>query len=219
MKSEFYNCDNMEFMAKFPDGYFELAIVDPPYGIDAANTFGGDLRKSGNGAALKTAFEKKDWDVSIPSWQYFQELMRVSKNQIIWGANYMTHYLPPSMGWIVWDKDNGTTKFSDCELAFSSFNVALRKYKFTWNGMIQGCMADKEKRIHPTQKPVRLYEWLLANYAKEGDKILDTHVGSGSSRIACHNLKFDFFGCELDKDYFKKAEQRYQEHIRQETLF
>lgn len=219
IKSEFYNCDNMEFMAKFPDGYFELAIVDPPYGIDAANTFGGNSRKSGNGAASKTAFEKKNWDISIPSLRYFQELMRVSKNQIIWGANYMTHFLPPSMGWIVWDKDNGTTKFSDCELAFSSFNRALRKYKFTWNGMIQGNMADKEKRIHPTQKPVRLYEWLLANYAKEGDKILDTHVGSGSSRIACHNLKFDFFGCELDEDYFKQAEQRYQEHIRQETLF
>ena len=145
--------------------------------------------------------------------------MRVSKNQIIWGANYMTHYLPPSMGWIVWDKDNGTTKFSDCELAFSSFNQALRKYKFTWNGMLQGDMKNKEKRYHPTQKPVRLYEWLLANYAKEGDKILDTHLGSGSSRIACYNLKFDFTGCELDLEYFEAAEKRYQEHIKQQTLF
>jgi site-specific DNA-methyltransferase (adenine-specific) len=219
MKSEVFNCDNMELMAKYPDNHFELAIVDPPYGIDAGNTFSGEKRKSGNGSALKSAFEKKDWDVNIPSEDYFKELMRVSKNQIIWGANYMTHYLPPSMGWIVWDKDNGTTKFSDCELAFSSFNQALRKYKFTWNGMLQGDMKNKEKRYHPTQKPVRLYEWLLSNYAKEGDKILDTHGGSMSSVIACLNLGFEITCTELDKDYYEEAKERINEHQRQQGFF
>jgi len=215
MKSEFYNCDNMEFMAKFPDGHFELAIVDPPYGI---NMDGGNI--GGNNAAKAKDYQKKDWDKCAPDINYFLELKRVSKNQIIWGANHFIQNIPNANTpcWIVWDKNN-TGNFADCELAYGSFKTAVRKYKFTWNGMLQGNMADKEQRIHPTQKPVRLYEWILANYAKQGDKILDTHVGSGSSRIACHNLKFDFFGCELDEDYFKQAEQRYQEHIRQEVLF
>ena len=202
MSIELLHIDCMEYMATQPDNAFDLAIVDPPYGIDAANTFGGDERKSGKGAALKTAFKKKDWDKSIPKEDYFLELMRVSKNQIIWGANYMSHYLPPSMGWIVWDKDNGTTKFSDCELAFSSFDVALRKWKYTWNGMIQGDMKKKELRIHPTQKPVKLYDWILSNYAEKGQRILDTHLGSGSSAIAAHYYGVDFVGCELDKDYY-----------------
>ena len=164
-KTEILNIDCMEYMAGLEDNAFDLTIVDPPYGLDVANKFGGEERKSGKGAAMKTAFEKKDWDLRIPDKQYFVELMRISKNQIIWGANYMSHYLPPSMGWIVWDKNNGTTKFSDSELAFSSFNRALRIYKYTWNGMIQGDMKNKESRIHPTQKPIRLYDWLLQNYA------------------------------------------------------
>ena len=131
----------------------------------------------------------------------------------------MTEHLPPSMGWIVWDKDNGTTKFSDCELAFSSFDSALRKFKFTWNGMIQGDMKNKEARIHPTQKPVKLYEWLLTNYAKPGQRILDTHLGSGSSAIAAHNLGFDFVGMELDKDYYDAALKRFEQHKAQGSLF
>ena len=180
------NCDCMDLMADAPENHWQLSIIDPPYGIDAANTFGGNERKSGNGAALKTDFEKKDWDIEIPDADYFFQLMRVSKNQIIWGANYMSHFLPPSMGWIVWNKDNGTTKFSDAELAFTSFERALRVWKYTWNGMIQGDMKNKERRIHPTQKPVKLYDWLLSNYAEPGDKILDTHLGSGSSAIAAH---------------------------------
>jgi len=122
---EYYNEDCMEGMKRYKDKHFDLAIVDVPYGIDAANTFGGEQRRSGNGAAMKTAFEKKDWDAGIPDSAYFEELMRVSKNQIVWGANYMSHLLPPSMGWVVWDKDNGTTKFSDAELAFTSFNRAF----------------------------------------------------------------------------------------------
>jgi len=213
------NMDCMDYMRSLPDNAFELAIVDPPYGIDAANTFGRDERKSGNGAALKTAFEKKDWDIGIPDADYFFQLMRVSKNQIIWGANYMSHFLPPSMGWIVWNKDNGTTKFSDAELAFTSFERALRVWKYTWNGMIQGDMKNKERRIHPTQKPVKLYQWLLSNYAKPGDRILDTHLGSGSSAIAAHYAGHDFVGIELDEDYFNAASKRFNESTKQEALF
>lgn len=211
--------DCMEYMRTVPDKYFDLAIVDPPYGINAANTFGGEDRKSGNGAANKTAFEKKDWDLSVPDKAYFDELMRVSKNQIIWGANYMSNFLPPSMGWIVWDKDNGTTKFSDAELAFSSFDRALRIWKYTWNGMLQGDMKNKESRIHPTQKPRKLYDWLLSNYAKEGEKILDTHLGSGSSAIAAHYAGFEFVGCELDTDYFNASVERFKIETAQEALF
>jgi len=213
------NTDCMEYMKGLEDNAFELAIVDPPYGIDAGNAFGGEQRKSGNGAALKTAFTIKDWDLGIPDKNYFDQLMRVSKNQIVWGANYMSHHLPPSMGWVVWDKDNGTTKFSDAELAFTSFGRALRIYKYTWNGMIQGCMKNKEVRIHPTQKPVKLYEWLLANYAKKGDKILDTHLGSGSSAIAAHYSGFEFVGCELDSDYYKAAQARLDKETAQIDIF
>jgi site-specific DNA-methyltransferase (adenine-specific) len=218
-QAELHNIDCMTYMATLPDKAFDLAIVDPPYGIDAGEIFGGELRKSGNGAAMKTAFEKKSWDLEIPNANYFKELFRVSKNQIVWGANYMTEHLPPSMGWIVWDKDNGTTKFSDCELAYSSFDRALRKYKYMWNGMLQGDMKNKETRIHPTQKPVKLYEWLLTNYAEKGQKILDTHLGSGSIAIACNNLGFDLVGCELDQDYYKAACDRINQATAQVRLF
>lgn len=219
MSIELLNIDCMAFMATLPDKAFDLAIVDPPYGIDAAELFGGDIRKSGNGCAMKSAFEKKAWDSSMPDREYFEQLERVSKNRIIWGANYMTNCLPPSMGWIVWDKDNGTTKFSDCELAFTSFEKALRKFKYTWNGMIQGDMKNKEARVHPTQKPVKLYEWLLTNYAKPGQRILDTHLGSGSHAIACNNLGFELVGCELDKDYFDAACKRIEQATAQQRMF
>jgi site-specific DNA-methyltransferase (adenine-specific) len=201
-KATIHNCDCMELLKATPDKFYDLAIVDPPYGIDAANVLSGPRRKSGKGAAMKTAFYKKDWDVSVPDSDYFNELFRVSKNQIIWGGNYMTEYLFGSMGWIVWDKDNGTTNFSDCELAFSSFNKALRKVKITWNGMLQENMKNKEIKIHPTQKPIALYEWLLTNYAKPNDKILDTHGGSMSSVIAALNLGYEIVCSELDVDYY-----------------
>lgn len=200
VKSEFYNCDNMEFMAKFPDGYFELAIVDPPY--RDVNQPTKDMRSSGSMKSLE----------GRPTKEYFDELLRVSKNQIIWGAN--NFQLPQFKGFIVWEKGipfDFTMSMAEIASLSEGLSTISKIYKLRISGA--------EERIHPTQKPVRLYEWLLANYAKEGDKILDTHVGSASSRIACHNLKFDFFGCELDEDYFKQAEQRYQEHIRQENLF
>jgi site-specific DNA-methyltransferase (adenine-specific) len=214
-----YNIDCMEFMRSVPDLHFDLAIVDPPYGINAANVLSGPRRKSGKGAAMKSAFEAKDWDLAVPNADYFKELFRVSKNQIIWGANYMTENLPGSMGWVVWDKDNGTTNFSDCELAYTSFNSALRKFKYTWNGMIQGDMKNKEEKIHPTQKPVKLYEWLLLNYAKEGDAILDTHLGSGSIAVAANNLGYRLTGCELDKDYFEASTARIKAAQAQTSIF
>ncbi|WP_288435300.1 DNA methyltransferase [uncultured Chryseobacterium sp.] len=207
------NEDNMELMSRYPDGYFDLAIVDPPYGINAGNAFSGEKRKSGNGCANKSAFDKKDWDLELPDLNYYRDLFRVSKNQIIWGANYMTEFLPNSMGWIVWDKNNGTTKFSDCELAFSSFEIALRKFTYTWNGMLQGDMKNKEERIHPTQKPVALYKWLLDKYAKPGDKIIDTHLGSGSIAIACHDYGFELTACELDTDYYNASIERIKRHV------
>ena len=214
-----HNMDCMVAMAEMEDNAFDLAIVDPPYGIDAGNLFGGEQRKSGNGVALKSHFTKKSWDKCAPDGRYFDELFRVSKNQIVWGANYYPQFLTPSMGWIIWDKDNGTTKFSDAELAFSSFDRALRTCKFTWNGMLQGDMKNKEKRIHPTQKPVALYQWLLKNYAKQGDKILDTHFGSGSIALACHDMGFDLECYEIDEEYYNGAVKRLKKHQQQMRMF
>ena len=180
--------DCLEAMKEMPDNTYDLAIVDPPYGI-------GEDGKSNHSRGLLAKPKKynaKDWDKEPPSAEYFNELKRVSKNQIIWGANQFIDRVPyGSSCWVVWNKDNGATDFADCELAYSSFKTAVRMFTWRWNGMLQQDMKNKEVRIHPTQKPVRLYEWLLDNYAKEGDKILDTHLGSGSIAVACHNRKFD----------------------------
>lgn len=211
--SNAFNMDCMEAMKEFPDKYFELAIVDPPYGI------GEGLKNRGMGTcAMSGKYKIKNWDKEIPLKEYFDELFRVSKNQVIWGANYMTKYLPSSMGWIFWDKE-ASGDFSDGELAYTSFNKGLRKYKYAWMGMRQGDMKNKEKRIHPTQKPVALYKWLLSNYAKQGDKILDTHLGSGSSRIAAWDMGFDFWGYELDSEYFEAQEKRFNNFKMQGKLF
>jgi len=211
------NEDNMQLMARYPDNYFELAIVDPPYGIDINNQSQG----KGGGVAKKTEYAKKDWDKSAPDRAYFKELKRVSENTIIWGANHFIENIPTanSSCWLVWDKDNGGTDFADSELAYTSFKTAVRNYKCRWSGMLQYDMKNKEKRIHPTQKPIRLYEWLLMNYAKKGDKILDTHLGSGSIAIACHNLGFDLTACELDKEYFDESMKRIKNHVAQQRLF
>lgn len=210
------NEDNMELMARYPDKYFDLAIVDPPYGIDVTNQSQG----SGGGVAKKIEYKKTNWDKNPPNQDYFIELQRVSKHQIIWGANHFISKIPyDSSCWIVWDKDNGDTDFADCELAWTNFNTAVRKVKWRWSGMLQQDMKNKEIRIHPTQKPVKLYEWLLMNYAKEGDKILDTHLGSGSIAIACHNLGFELTACELDKDYYEAAIKRLEQHKAQQRLF
>ncbi len=203
------NEDNMELMARYEDNYFDLAIVDPPYGIG----YDGAKKSSGRHGGRK-AHKFKGWDSNIPTKEYFDELLRVSENQIIWGANYMVEYLKPSMGWIVWRKDRGKFSSSDAELAYTSFNRALREY--TKNPLV---LVREGGTIHPTQKPICLYEWLLQNYAKEGDKILDTHLGSGSIAIACHNLGFELTACELDKDYFDAAMKRLKQHQAQQRLF
>jgi|TARA_B110001450_G_C17492137_1_gene428776 site-specific DNA-methyltransferase (adenine-specific) len=207
---------NMELMSRYEDNHFDLAIVDPPYGIDVGNQSQG----KGGGVAKKIDYTVKDWDKSSPDLEYFKELKRVSKNQIIWGANHFINKIPfGSPCWIVWDKVNGGTDFADCELAYTSFKTAVRKISWRWSGMLQQDMKNKEIRIHPTQKPVKLYEWLLMNYAKEGDKILDTHLGSGSIAIACHNLKYDLTACELDKEYYEAAMKRIEKHKQQLTMF
>ena len=206
--------DCMEGMKQFPDKYFELAIVDPPYGIKMD---GGKIGGDNLGTAKN--YTKKNWDSSAPEQEYFNELKRVSKNQIIWGANHFINKIPfDSPCWIVWDKDN-TGNFADCELAYTSFPTAVRIFRYRWNGMLQENMKNKEHRIHPTQKPVELYQWLLTKYAKKGDKILDTHVGSASSLIACHEFGFDYVGFELDKEYFNKATERLKQVKDQMSLF
>ena len=210
------NEDNMKLMGRYEDNHFDLAIVDPPYGIDVTNQSQG----KGGGVAKKIEYKKTDWDKTAPDKKYFDTLIRVSKNQIIWGANHFISRIPyDSSCWIVWDKDNGETDFADCELAWASFKTSVRRFKWKWAGMLQQNMKNKESRIHPTQKPVALYKWLLKNYAKEGDKILDTHLGSGSIAIACHDLGFDLTACELDTDYYNAAIKRIEDHKKQLQLF
>lgn len=215
-------CDCMDFMAKYPDKYFELSIVDVPYGINMAarGNVGSErgFNKSGSKTYSIQRYSKKNWDLSAPDENYFDELFRVSKNQIIWGANHFISRIPfDSSCWIVWDKDN-SGNYADCELAWASFPTAVKKFKYRWNGMLQEEMDKKEVRMHPTQKPVKLYTFCLENYAKEGDKILDTHLGSGSSRIAAYKLGFDFYGCEIDREYFEAQEARFKKAIA-EPLF
>ena len=233
-KTHVFLQDCMEGMKQFPDKHFDLAIVDPPYGI------GEDGRKSAsrsgfvnqkNGSRIFVSADKypvKNWDSEKPNSDYFKELFRVSKNQIIWGANHFGN-LSPAACWIVWDKCNEGTDQADCELAWTSFNTAVRVFRFMWSGMMQGSLSNgrimegnkklNEKRIHPTQKPVQLYRWLLKNYANPGDKILDTHLGSGSSRIAAYDMGFDFTGYEIDPDYFAAQEKRFNQFKAQTRLF
>ena len=197
------NEDNMELMSRYEDNHFDLAIVDPPYGLKR-------LKKINKGDKIHTIKDKgKNYNNLKPNNNYFNELFRVSKNQIIWGANNFT--LPESEYFLIWDKKQGYPNFARCELAFVS-NGLKKPAKIFEHGIHQYLSKDK---IHPTQKPVKLYEWILMNYAKEGDKILDTHLGSGSIAIACHNLGYDLTACELDKEYFDKAIKRINNHTAQ----
>lgn len=197
---------NMELMSRYEDNYFELAIVDPPYGINIVTEF--KKTKESNSSMMKgmNGIIGGEWDNEIPSKEYFEELKRVSKNQIIWGGNYFLDYLNATRCFLSWDKMNGTNNMADFELAWTSFDKSCRR--FSMHHFSRGY----DKKIHPTQKPVKLYEWILMNYAKEGDKILDTHLGSGSIAIACHNLKYDLTACELDKDYYNAAIKRLKQH-------
>jgi site-specific DNA-methyltransferase (adenine-specific) len=208
------NC--MGLLKQTPDKYYSLAIIDPPYGI------GEDGAKNHSREKLATPGKYNPYssgDKEPPPKEYFDELIRISKNQIIWGANHFISRIPyDSPCWIVWDKDN-SGDFADCELAWTSFTSAVRKFRWRWNGMLQQNMKNKQERIHPNEKPIELYKWLLQNYAKEGDTILDTHFGSLSIGIACHDLKFDLTAIELDKDYYEQAKKRLEFHQRQLQLF
>lgn len=224
--NKLYNMDCMIAMKEIPDKYFDLAIVDPPY-------FDGPNKRKYYGRAVNKLNIKRhqyrtieDW--SVPNESYFKELLRISKNQIIWGCNYFNYYLGP--GRIIWDKVNGENTFSDCEIAYCSMHKKTKMFRYMWNGMMQGksiseghlMQGDKRKneiRIHPTQKPVNLYKWILMNYAKRGDKILDTHVGSASSLIACYEMGYDFLGFEKDKEMYLLANERLKEVMSQINMF
>lgn len=234
VRSEAYNRDCLEAMREMPDKAFDLAIVDPPYGLGEGTKHLSRQQpvrqRNGSDLPVLSLHTAKDWDTEQPPQVYFDELFRVSRKHIIFGENYLQFSQKhSSSGRIFWDKINGSNDFSDGEMAWTNLFTSIRQYRFLWNGMIQGTPVRptyqqgnkqlNEKRIHPTQKPVALYKWLLTNYAKPGQTILDTHLGSGSSRIAAYDLGFDFTGYELDKDYFEAQEQRFARHIAQPKLF
>lgn len=233
-KIEITNEDNMLLMARYPDNYFDLAIVDLEYNIGASKPSikpNNVVQKNGNKLNIKQPkYTKKDWDLKLSSAEYLNELFRISKNQIIFGGNYYGF----AGGYLIWNKLNGESDQFGCEMAWISFSKRTDIVNFMWSGMFQGvyCGVDinkaliqqgnkklNEKRIHPTQKPVKIYKWILDKYAKPNDKILDTHLGSGSIAIACHDYGFDLTACELDKEYFDKAIQRIQNHTSQTKLF
>lgn len=214
LPSGFYCMDCMEGMKQFPNKFFDLAIVDPPYGINITGRKKDGGCQIGNGGKVYHAFD----DTGIPDRKYFDELFRVSKNQIIWGGNYFTEHLPPSSCWISWDKDRAQgMDFADGELAWTSFQKPMRIYRRRWGGNDLD-PKRKEERIHPTQKPVSLYAWLLSRYAEPGDKILDTHVGSASSLIACHQAGFEYWGFEIDPVFYEEASARLEANKNQIRL-
>ena len=204
--------DCMDLMARYPDKHFDLAVVDPPYGIARA---GQEETFTKNPKHKRKHHENKGWDNAIPTAEYFKKLERISKNQIVWGANYFVKHLTKgTMGWMVWDKGQHGLSMSDCELAYSSFNKATRVFTFN-----RGLIAQKGGSIHPTQKPVKLYEWIFKNYAEQGQTILDTHLGSGSIAIAAHNYGMKLTGCELDREYYEAAHKRFKTVTSQAKLF
>jgi len=200
--SEVYLEDCVKALKRYADNHFDLAIVDPPYGIGAGKGVGVTRGR-------ENQYTVKDWDTSIPTKEYWDELMRVSKNQIVWGGNYMTEFLRPSRGWIYWQKMMGGN-YADGELAWTSFDRNLKEFTKR---------SDQGNRFHPTQKPIKLYEWILHHYAEQGDLILDTHLGSGSSRIAAYKGGFNFVGFEIDAEYYEKQEKRFNDFKSQLRLF
>lgn len=214
MISDVFNMDCMIGMAKYPDKFFELAIVDPPYGLgDKLKPRGGMISNSFTKMDHNDFDKLKQWD-KPPSDEYFKELFRISQNQVIWGGNYFWNVLYPAQCFIVWDKMNGTNPMADCEFAWTSFrNQVARIFR------MHHFSAGYDDKIHPTQKPIKLYKWLLKNYAQPHDKILDTHLGSGSSRIAAYSMGFDFYGFEIDKEYYDASERRFNDFKMQLTIF
>jgi site-specific DNA-methyltransferase (adenine-specific) len=213
-----FNVDCMVALKETPDKFYDLCICDPPYGIGADKKNSTNKKQSRKSATNSTDYGNQRWDDGIPTEEYFKELFRVSKNQIIWGVNYYPYDFLTG-GRIYWDKRVTMPTYSNGELAYCSLINSIKSVEITWHGMLQENMNDKEIRIHPTQKPVALYEWLLKNYAKPGDKILDTHVGSASSLIACHKMGFDYLGFEIDEEYYNKAKKRLDEARAQQTIF
>jgi site-specific DNA-methyltransferase (adenine-specific) len=206
-----HNIDCMEFMRNVPDKYYDLCLVDPPYGLDLANMNMG-IGKSKKASKIQNRkWKPKDWDKEVPNIEYFTELFRISQNQIIWGGNYFE--LPPCKNYVIWDKKipQGLS-FADCEMAWTSFDNAPKIFRYS-------AYSDKNNKHHPTQKPVALYKWLLTKYAKQGDKIFDSHGGSMSIAIACHDLNFDLDVCELDAEYYEQALKRLHAHQLQTKLF
>jgi len=230
-KIQITNEDNMALMARYPDNYFDLAIVDPPYGIGASKQTQSSSKIKGrkNSIVKRSSLISKDWDNETPTKEYFDELFRVSKNQIIWGGNYFN--LPLINSWLIWNKLQVLETRSDGEMAWTSFKKPLKIVPLLQDGFKRGQNVgynqpviynepfSGKQTIHPTQKPVALYKWLLDKYAKEGDKILDTHIGSGSIAIACHEYGFELTACELDTEYFEKAVERIKNHVAQKKLF
>lgn len=214
MKNKIILADCMDIMKDIPDKYFELAIVDPPYfdGPQKSNYYAGTKQKTAVGQYKDLS---KSWE--LPEKKYFDELIRISQNQIIWGINYFDVSMPG--GRIVWIKGVEKSPFSMCDIAYQSFYNRIDMFKYLWSGFWQEEMKNKEQRIHPTQKPIALYRWLLQNYAKPGDKIIDTHSGSGSLACACHLEKFDFLAIEKDEDYYKSSCERLEELRSQGVLF
>jgi len=215
IKSEVFLLDCVEGMKAYPDNHFDLAIVDPPYGIGFS-----DYERGSSGIKVKERFTKngkKDWDKEIPSDEYFNELFRVSKNQIIWGGNYF--FLPPTQCIIFWYKQNPVPNFADGEVAWTSFKKPAVCIDYRYYGNLQGKTSVTDEKIHPTQKPVDLYRNVLERFAKQGDTILDTHMGSQSSRIAAHKNGFDFTGFEIDPDYFRDGNRRFEDYKKQLRLF
>lgn len=212
--NQLYNLDCMIGMKKFPNKFFDLAIVDPPYFEDYGKEIypGAEISTTG---IKRNRFKSKNWD--LPNEKYFKELYRISKHQIIWGINYF-RIIPNGSGRIIWNKKNAESSFSKAEIAYCSFYKSVQMFEYTWNGMLQGDMKNKEKRIHPTQKPIRLYKWLLRNHATPDMKIIDTHVGSGSSIIAFEDFGCKWIGFEIDRDYYEAATKRIKQHLSQFKL-
>lgn len=233
--SETYNCDCYEYMRTLPDKYFDLCIADPPYGIAAdARQQNRAGKQHGNAAAASRDYGTvQSWDLQAPAQEVFDEIFRVSRHQVIFGANHFISRMPYDAScWLVWDKDNGNNGYADCELAWTSFPTAVRKFRYTWHGMIQEDMKHKEQRIHPTQKSVSLYRWIIETYLPKigGGKIFDPFLGSGSSRLAAYSLDVDLYGCELDTRYYEMQQERFEREclniislngkkIKQPTLF
>ena len=217
-RSDIFNTDCIEYMRTLPDNAFSIAICDPPYGIGAdKNQISKANKRQGKAKVAWKDYGNAIWDSEPPPQAFFDEIRRVSRNQIIWGANHFIDRIPfKSPCWIVWDKDNGTTDFADCELAWTSFKTPVRKFRYKWSGFMQENMANKEIRLHPCQKPVALYGWLLKTYAKPGDTIFDPMTGSGSSRIAAYKLGYDFVGCEMDADFYNKSCERFNRECKGE---